>query len=149
VFRRSWGAWCSLLLTASAALCAALVWWVGYVKGSHGWPRPATADSGDGVAKGAPEPAPLPPPTLPPPTPRLHVVSSRGSPPSSRAAAPMGSLEPGSPKRRDTSSKVTAISPTRSGSCASWGATGPGACRPAGSRSQSVICAPPVAKRPA
>jgi hypothetical protein len=33
-------------------------------------------------------PVPPPPPMLPPPTPRLHVVSGRGSPPSSRVVAP-------------------------------------------------------------
>jgi hypothetical protein len=51
------GPWFSFLLAAAAALCAALVWWIGYVRGSHGWrSRPPTADSGGGVAKGVPEP---------------------------------------------------------------------------------------------
>jgi hypothetical protein len=40
------------------ALCAALLSWVGYVRGSRGWrSRPPTAGSGGGgVSKGAPEP---------------------------------------------------------------------------------------------
>jgi hypothetical protein len=54
--------WCSFLLAAAAALCAALVWWVVYVRGSRGWRLcPPTAGSGGGVAKGAPEPTGQPP----------------------------------------------------------------------------------------
>jgi hypothetical protein len=55
----------------------------------------------------------------------------------------------GGGSRTLTSSKVTAISPRGSRSCASRGTTGPGGCRPAGSRRQSVTCALLVAKRPA
>jgi uncharacterized membrane protein YwaF len=41
------GPWCSFLLTAAAALCAALVWWVVYVRRSRRWrSRPPTAGSG-------------------------------------------------------------------------------------------------------
>jgi hypothetical protein len=61
---------------------------------------------------------------------------------------PMGSPEHGSPKRRATSSKFTAISPRGNGRCVSRNATSP-VHRPASSRTQSATCAPPGAKRPA
>jgi hypothetical protein len=85
-----------------------------------------------------------------PPLGHLHwSFQSRHGSGGGGSAAPMGSLSTVARRGGPRPPKSQPSPPRGSGSCVSQGATGPGARRPTGSRSQSVTCAPPVAKRPA